>query len=68
MGFYIIEGVEQLNEIADYRRLDARVGWNPSENFRFYVGVQDAFNPYRSEYDSYDLSRRSAYLGLTLGK
>lgn len=65
LGFYMVEGLGSFLQTADYTRLDARVGWNPNEDFRFYIGIQDAINPTRSELDEYDNNRRAGYLGVT---
>ncbi|MFT5049167.1 MAG: iron complex outermembrane receptor protein [Chlamydiales bacterium] len=64
-GFYLVDGLGDFLEIAEYARLDARLGWNPHENFRCYLGIQDAFNETRSELDEFDVNRQSVYFGIT---
>jgi iron complex outermembrane receptor protein len=52
-------------EIAEYTRVDVRLGWTPTDSLELYAGVQDVGHATRSEYDEFDNPRRSVYFGLS---
>ncbi len=64
-GYYRVDGLGDGRTAAEYERVDARLGWNPNTDFRVYVGVQDAFNRTRSEFDSFDNVHRSFFFGFS---
>jgi iron complex outermembrane receptor protein len=64
-AFYAVDKMGPGYEIAEYTRVDVRLGWAPAESLDLYVGVQDVGHATRSEYDAFDNSRRSVYFGLS---
>jgi len=66
-GFYAVQELGSAYEIAEYMRMDVRVGWNPTEDFRFFAGVQDWTQPSHSELDAFDNPRRAGYVGIEVG-
>lgn len=42
VGAYYVDDVPAFSN-PSYTRVDARLGWNPSENLQFAIGVQNAF-------------------------
>lgn len=64
-GIYSVSGLAAGLERANYTRFDARIGWNPGDDYKVYIGVQDAFTASRSEFDQYDNIPRAYYMGMT---
>ena len=64
-GFYVVDDLGPAFEVAEYSRLDLRLGWTPCETLELFVGVQDVSNGTRSEFDTFDNSRRSVFGGLS---
>jgi len=52
-------------EVAEYTRVDVRLGWNPTDSLKIYVGGQDVGNETRSEYSTLDNTRRTMTFGLS---
>jgi iron complex outermembrane receptor protein len=62
---YAVDRMGPGFEIAEYTRVDVRLGWSPSESLDLFVGVQDFGHDSRSEYNTVDNPRRSVYFGLS---
>jgi iron complex outermembrane receptor protein len=61
---YLVEKMGPAFDIAEYWRVDLRLGWRPSAELELYVGVQSLNDPLHSEFSDTDFVRRSAYFGL----
>jgi len=61
---YVVEGMGSDFDIAQYWRVDLRLGWRPSPAFDLYVGVQSANDEEHSEFDEFNRIPRALYVGL----
>jgi iron complex outermembrane recepter protein len=61
---YMVEKMGPAYDIAEYWRVDVRVGWRPTPAFDFYVGVQQLNDAEHSEYSSFNRIERQLYVGL----
>jgi iron complex outermembrane recepter protein len=61
---YMVEKMGPAYDIAEYWRVDARIGWRPTPAFDFYVGVQQLNDEEHSEYSSFNRVERTAFIGL----
>jgi len=61
---YLVEKLGPAFDMAEYVRVDARLGWRPSAAFDFYVGVQQLNDASHSEFDEFDQVRRAFVVGL----
>ncbi len=62
---YFVRGFGDDFDIANRWRLDARIGWNPSDELKLYVGAQQLNSSTESEFDQFDHLRRQFFVGLT---
>jgi iron complex outermembrane receptor protein len=62
---YMVEKMGPAFDIAEYWRVDARLGWRPSAAIDLSVGVQSLNDPQHSEFDEFNLIRQAAYISLT---
>lgn len=61
---YMVEKMGPAYDIAEYWRVDVRLGWRPTPAFDLYVGVQQLNDEQHSEYSSFNLVERQLYVGL----
>jgi iron complex outermembrane recepter protein len=61
---YVVDKLGGFQEIAEYTRVDVRLGWKPSEELQLFLGVQNLNQDTHSEYDEFDNPRRSVFFGL----
>jgi len=61
---YMVEKMGPAFDIAEYWRVDVRLGWRPCASLELYTGVQQINEPTHSEFSEFDLVRRSAFIGL----
>ncbi len=64
IGVYMVNGLSENFDIAEYWRGDVRLGYKPSETVEISVGVQGFDDPVRNEFDSFDGRRRQFYFTL----
>ena len=62
-GVYVVQDIKGQEE-AEYVRVDLRLGWQPTEAFSLYFGIQGLTEDVRSELDEFDNVRRSAFFGV----
>lgn len=61
---YLVEKLGPAFDIAEYVRVDARLGWRPCPSIDFFIGVQQLNDATHSELDEFDQVRRSVIMGL----
>jgi len=61
---YVVEKMGPAFDIAEYWRVDARLGWRPVPSLELYVGAQSLNDATHSEFSDTDLVRRSAFIGV----
>jgi iron complex outermembrane recepter protein len=61
---YMVEKLGPQFDIAEYWRVDLRLGWRPSPALDLYVGVQSLNDESHSEYDEFNAIPRSLFVGL----
>jgi iron complex outermembrane receptor protein len=61
---YMVEKMGPAYDIAEYWRVDVRLGWRPSAALELYTGVQSINDELHSEYSEFDQVRQSAFIGL----
>ena len=61
LGLYVVEGLGQILDTANYDRMDARIGWRPTDELRLSVGAQGFNAATRSEFDEFDNARRQFF-------
>lgn len=64
-GLYVVEGLADGFDDAEYVRADVRLGWRPNDVLELAVGVQDIGSRTRSELDEFDNIPRAAYFSVT---
>lgn len=61
---YMVEKMGPAFDIAEYWRVDARLGWRPTPALELYFGVQSLNDATHSEFSDSDFVRRSVFFGL----
>jgi iron complex outermembrane receptor protein len=61
---YWVEKMGPEFDIAEYWRVDLRLGWRPSPEFDLYVGVQSLNDESHSEFDEFNRIPQAAFFGL----
>lgn len=61
---YVVEKMGAAFDIAEYVRVDLRLGWRPYAGVECFVGVQDVNDATHSEFSDTDLVRRAIIVGL----
>jgi iron complex outermembrane receptor protein len=62
---YFYEHFGGTFESAERWRLDVRLGWQPRDDLRVYVGAQQLNSATDSQFDEFDKVRRQFFVGLT---
>lgn len=61
---YVVDQLGGFQEIAEYTRVDVRLGWKPTPGLELFGGVQNLNQDTHSEYDQFDNTRRAVFFGL----
>jgi iron complex outermembrane receptor protein len=63
-GLYVVNGMGEDFEVAEYTRGDVRVGWNPNDEWKLFVGVHGIGDETRPELDTFDNPGQTAFVGV----
>ena len=61
---YLVEKMGSQFDVAEYWRVDLRLGWRPSAAFDLYVGVQSVNDESHSEFDEFNRIPQAAFVGM----
>jgi iron complex outermembrane receptor protein len=63
-AIYVVDDLGGAQEIAEYTRIDVRLGWKPSDELELFCGCQNLNQDTHSEFDEFDNTRRSVFFGV----